>query len=195
MAIYRGPREKIERRFGEAVFGKGKALKKRNYGPGQHGKRRKSRSVYAQQLMEKQKLKYIYGLLEKQFFTLFKNAERCKGLTGEILIQKLEARLDNVVYRLGIAPTRRAARQLVSHRHITVNGSLVTIPSYHTSVDDLISLKDRSKDLASNAPTKSIYDWLDWDKKNLTGRILAVPSRDKIPENVDEQKVVDLYSK
>lgn len=195
MAVYRGPREKLERRFGEAIFGKGKALKKRNYGPGQHGKRRKSRSVYAQQLIEKQKLKYIYGLLEKQFFTLFKDAERCKGMTGEILVQKLEARLDNIVYRLGIAPTRRAARQLVSHRHITVNGNLTTIPSYNTSVDDLISLKERSKEMASNAPTKSIYDWLDWDKKNLTGRILAVPSRDKIPENVDEQKVVDLYSK
>lgn len=195
MAVYRGPREKIERRFGEPIFGKGKALKKRNYAPGQHGKRRRNKSVYAQQLMEKQKVKYIYGLLEKQFFTLFKNAVRCKGITGEILLQMLESRLDNMVYRLGIAPTRRAARQLVLHKHITVNGDVINIPSYSTSVDNIIAVRDKSKSLASNAPSKSIYDWLDWDKKTLTGRVLSIPSRDKIPENINEQKVVDLYSK
>lgn len=195
MALYKGPREKIERRFGEPVFGKGKALKKRNYAPGQHGKRKKNKSFYAKQLLEKQKAKYIYGILEKQFYNLFRKAASSKGMTGEVLLQMLESRLDNVVYRLGLAPTRRAARQLVSHRHITLDGKVVTIPSFATSVYSIIGVKEKSRDIIRNVPTKSNYEWLDWDKQSFTGRVLAIPARDKIPENIDEQKVVDLYSR
>lgn len=195
MALYKGPKEKIERRFGEPVFGKGKSLKKRNYAPGQHGKRKKNKSFYAKQLLEKQKVKCIYGLLEKQFYNLFKKAAGSKGVTGEVLLQMLESRLDNIVYRLGLAPTRRAARQLVSHRHITLDGKVVNIPSCATSVYSIVGVKEKSRDFIKRVPDKSNYDWLDWDKKALTGRVLAIPTRDKIPENIDEQKVVDLYSR
>lgn len=195
MALYKGPKEKIERRFGEPLFGKGKALKKRNYAPGQHGKRKKNKSFYAKQLLEKQKVKYIYGILEKQFYNTFKKAASCKGVTGEVLLQMLESRLDNVVYRLGLAPTRRAARQLVSHRHITLDGKVVTIPSCATPVYSVIGVKEKSRNIIRNVPTKSNYEWLDWDKQTLTGKVLAIPTRDKIPETIDEQKVVDLYSR
>lgn len=195
MAVYLGPREKIERRFGEAIFGLGKAIKKRNFAPGQHGKKRKSRSMYAKQLFEKQKLRFTYGLLEKQFRNTYELASNSKGLTGEVFMQKLECRLDNVVFRLGIAGSRRAARQFVSHRHITVNGKIVNIPSYQLSVNDLISIKEKSKSLVKNISSKSIYEWLDWDRSSMTGRLIAIPTRVQIPESINEQRVVDLYSK
>lgn len=202
MARYTGPKTKIARRFREPIFGPDKALDRRNYGPGQHGpaKRRGGKqSEYAIQLGEKQKAKYTYGILERQFSNLFEKASRMKGITGENLLQLCEARLDNTVYRLGIAPTRRGARQLVSHKHITVNGEIVNIPSYTLKVGDVISVREKSKSLEaiSNSISSShkSYDWLDWNTASLTGKFLSVPSREMIPENIKEQLIVELYSK
>ncbi|XWN34882.1 MAG: 30S ribosomal protein S4 [Roseivirga sp.] len=199
MAVYRGPRAKIERRFNDPIFGQGKALQKKGYPPGQHGRARKKRSEYALQLMEKQKAKYTYGLLERQFANLFQKAVRKKGITGEILLQLLEARLDNTVYRLGIAPTRRAARQLVLHKHITVNDSVVNIASYTLKVGDRIGVREKSKSLAAikeslTAPHKR-YTWLEWDEAQMVGKLMALPVREDIPEKINEQSIVELYSK
>jgi small subunit ribosomal protein S4 len=202
MARYTGPKSKIARRFRDPIFGPDKALDRRNYGPGQHGpsKRRGGKqSEYAIQLGEKQKAKYTYGILERQFANLFEKASRMKGITGENLLQLCEARLDNTVYRLGIAPTRRAARQLVSHRHITVNGELVNIPSYTLRPGELVSVREKSKSLeaitTSLTSVNKKYDWLDWDSATMSGKILNLPTRDLIPENIKEQLIVELYSK
>lgn len=199
MAVYRGPRAKIERRFNDPIFGQGKALQKKNYPPGQHGRMRRKKSEYALQLMEKQKAKYTYGLLERQFANLFHKAVRKKGVTGEILLQLLEARLDNTIYRLGIASTRRAARQLVSHRHITVNDAVVNIPSYTLKPGDLIGVRATSRaiDIIKDniaVPHKG-YTWLEWDPTRMTGKLMALPSREEIPEKINEQSIVELYSK
>ncbi len=200
MARYTGPKTKISRRFGEPIFGASKALQKKAYPPGQHGRgRRKKQSEYAIQLAEKQKAKYTYGVLERQFANVFDKASRKSGITGEILLQLLEARLDNTVFRLGIAPTRRAARQLVSHKHITVNGEVVNVPSYTLKNNDVIGVREKSKSLeaitdslASNARS---YSWLEWDSSNMNGKFLNSPSREEIPENIKEQLIVELYSK
>jgi len=202
MARYTGPKSKISRRFREPIFGPDKALERKNYPPGQHGtsKKRGKQSEYAVQLMEKQKAKYTYGVLERQFANLFDLAHRKPGITGENLLKFLEARLDNTVFRLGIAPTRSAARQLVSHKHITVNGSVLNIPSYHMKAGDVISVRERSKSLevivdsvAIHKPVK--FNWLEWDATTLTGKFLSYPDRDAIPENIKEQLIVELYSK
>jgi len=201
MARYRGPKSKIARRFREPIFGPDKALEKRAYGPGQHGpnKRRPKQSEYSVQLAEKQKAKYTYGILERQFSNMFKKASSKQGITGEILLQLCESRLDNTVYRLGIAPTRRGARQLVSHRHITVNGQLVNIPSYQLRPGDVVGVRERSKSLEaitnSLSSGTSKHDWLDWNTQAMTGSFLAIPTRDQIPENIKEQLIVELYSK
>ena len=201
MARYTGPSSKIARKFGEAIFGYDRALEKKNYGPGQHGnsRRRRSPSEYAIQLKEKQKAKYTYGLLEKQFANLFDKASRKKGNTGENLIKFLEARLDNTVYRLGIATTRRAARQLVSHKHITVNGSTVNIPSYTLRDGDVVGVRERSKSLEtiSNSLQENInqFPWLEWNGSLYEGKFLNLPERDQVPENITEQLIVELYSK
>ena len=201
MARYTGPTSRIARRFGEPIFGPDKALAKKAYGPGQHGnqRRRGKQSEYGVQLMEKQKAKFTYGILEKQFSNLFKEALRRKGVTGENLLQMCEMRLDNVVYRLGIAPTRRAARQLVTHKHITVNGSNVNIPSYALKIDDIISVRERSKSLEaiSNSMATNInqMEWLEFNSETKVGKIVAVPERIQIPENIKEQLIVELYSK
>lgn len=202
MARYRGPKTKIARRFRDPIFGPDKALDRRNYGPGQHGpsKRRGGKqSEYAIQLGEKQKAKYTYGILERQFANLFEKASRMKGITGENLLQLCEARLDNMVYRLGVAPSRRAARQLVSHRHITVNGELVNIPSYTLRPGDVVGVRERSKSLeaitSSLTSNNKKYDWLDWDNSSMSGKILNLPAREMIPENIKEQLIVELYSK
>jgi small subunit ribosomal protein S4 len=202
MARYIGPKSKIARRFREPIFGPDKALEKKNYPPGQHGisKRRGKQSEYAIQLSEKQKVKYIYGILERQFARIFDRASRSRGITGEVLLQLLESRLDNLVYRLGIAPTRSAARQLVSHKHITVNGKVINIPSYTVKVGDVIGVRERSKGLeviTNSVALSNIkkYPWLDFDKSTLTGRMIALPQRDQIPENIKEQLIVELYSK
>lgn len=201
MARYRGPKTKIARRFNEPIFGASKALQKKSYPPGQHGRnRRRKQSEYAIQLGEKQKAKYTYGVLEKQFANLFDKASRKSGITGEILLQLLEARLDNMIFRLGVAPTRRAARQLVLHKHITVNGEIVNIPSFSVRVGDIIAVRERSKSLevvtdslASN--TQNRFPWLEWDGAELSGKVVAMPQRDEIPENINEQLIVELYSK
>lgn len=202
MARYTGPTTKISRRFGEQLFGPDKYLERRNYPPGQHGKlnRRKKISVYGIQLTEKQKAKYTYGVLERQFRKTFDKATRKEGVTGEILLQLLEARLDNIVYRLGIAPTRRGARQLVSHKHILVNGKVLNIPSYEVKVGDIISVRERSKSLL--VITESVergragqYSWLEWDAKLMSGKMLNIPAREDIPEKINEQLIVELYSK
>jgi len=201
MARYRGPKSKIARKFREAIFGPDKALDRRNYPPGQHGpnKRRGKQSEYAIQLAEKQKAKYTYGILERQFSNLFEKASRMKGITGENLLVLCELRLDNVVYRLGIAPSRRAARQLVSHKHISVNGSVVNIPSYTLRAGDVVSVREKSKSLeaisSSVASTRSNHDWLAWSSSDLTGTVVNVPNREMIPENIKEQLIVELYSK
>ena len=202
MARYRGPKTKIARRFSEAIFGPDKALEKRNYPPGQHGPNKRrggKKSEYAIQLAEKQKAKYTYGILEKQFSNLFEKASRLKGITGENLLILCESRLDNTVYRLGISPTRRGARQLVSHRHITVNGEVVNIPSYTLKVGDVVGVREKSKSLENittslNSNTKK-YDWLDWNSSDFSGRFIITPSREMIPENIKEQLIVELYSK
>ena len=200
MARYTGPKTKISRKFGEPIFGSSKALQKKNYPPGQHGRgRRRKQSEYAIQLVEKQKAKYTYGLLEKQFANLFEKASRKSGITGEILLQMLESRLDNTVYRLGIAPTRRAARQLVSHNHITVNGGIVNIPSYALKENDLIGVREKSKSLEaitdSLASNSKKFSWLEWDSSTMMGKFLNAPAREEIPENITEQLIVELYSK
>ncbi len=201
MARYTGPKAKIARKFGEPIEGHSKVLAKKNYPPGQHGRgRRKKQSEYAIQLAEKQKAKYIYGVLERQFAKMFGIASRKSGITGENLLQLLEARLDNTVYRMGISPTRRGARQLVSHKHILVNGDVVNIPSYTLKPGDVVSVRERSKSL--EAITSSLagrgankYPWLEWDGASLTGKFVSVPGRDDIPENIKEQLIVELYSK
>ncbi|MEC7476709.1 MAG: 30S ribosomal protein S4 [Bacteroidota bacterium] len=201
MARYRGPKSKITRRFKEAIFGPDKALERRPYGPGQHGntRRRKKESEYSIQLAEKQKAKYTYGILEKQFSNMFKAANAKSGITGEILLQLCERRLDNIVYRLGIAPTRRGARQLVSHRHITVNGSVVNIPSYRLREGDVVGVREKSKSLevvtASLSNNNQKHDWLSWDTQAMSGTMINIPSRDQIPENIKESLIVELYSK
>jgi small subunit ribosomal protein S4 len=201
MARYRGPRAKISRKFGEPIFGPSKALQKKNYPPGHHGRsRRRKQSEYAIQLQEKQKAKYLYGVLERQFAKMFDKASRKSGITGEILLQLLESRLDNVVFRMGIAPTRRAARQLVLHKHIVVNGDVVNVPSYTVSVGDLVGVREKSKSLSAIADSlagrgSKKYPWLEWDGSQMTGKFVNLPQRDEIPENIQEQLIVELYSK
>ena len=201
MARYIGPKSRIARRFGEPIFGPDKVLNKRNYAPGQHGvNRRKKNSEYGTQLAEKQKAKYTYGVLERQFRLLFQQAQRSKGITGEILLQLLESRLDNIVYRLGIAPTRAAARQMVSHRHITVDGKVVNIPSYSVRPGQVVAVREKSKSLEVIASSLSgfnhtKYPWLEWNEAELTGKYLNIPPREEIPENIKEQLIVELYSK
>ena len=201
MARYTGPKSKISRKYGEPIFGDTKALEKKPHPPGQHGRgRRRKKSEYAIQLAEKQKAKYLYGILERQFRNMFDKASRKDGVTGENLLQLLEARLDNVVYRLGIAPTRRSARQLVTHRHITVNGNLVNIPSYTLKEGDMIAVREKSKSLtaiSSSVANKNAnkYKWLEWDDKSLLGKLVTYPDRESIPENINEQLIVELYSK
>ena len=201
MARYIGPKSRIARRFGEAIFGPDKVLDKRNYAPGQHGvNRRKKMSEYGTQLAEKQKAKYTYGVLERQFRLLFAKASRIKGITGEILLQLLESRLDNIVYRLGIAPTRAAARQLVSHRHITVDGKVVNIPSYEVKPGQVVAVREKAKSLEVIAVSldgfnHSKYSWLEWNEAEKAGKYLNIPQREDIPENIKEQLIVELYSK
>ena len=201
MARYTGPKTKIARKFGEAIFGEDKAFEKRNYPPGQHGlaKKRGKKSEYAVQLMEKQKAKYTYGILEKQFRNLFKKASAASGVTGEILLQLCEARLDNVVYRMGIAPSRRAARQIVVHRHITVNGELVNVPSYHLKAGDKVAVREKSKSIEaidrSLASASQVYEWITWNNDTKEGTFVSVPKRLQIPENIKEQLIVELYNK
>lgn len=201
MARYTGPKTKIARKFGEAIFGEDRSFEKRNYPPGQHGlaKKRGKKSEYAVQLMEKQKAKYTYGILERQFRNLFEKSTRAKGVTGEVLLQLCESRLDNVVYRMGISASRSGARQLVSHRHITVNGGVVSIPSYHVKPGDVISVREKSKSLqvieSALATNKTVYDWLTFNNDTLQGNFVSVPERIQIPENIKEQLIVELYSK
>ncbi len=200
MARYTGPKTKISRKFGEPIFGASKALQKKNYPPGQHGRgRRRKQSEYAIQLAEKQKAKYTYGVLERQFANIFEKASRKSGITGEILLQLLEARLDNTVFRLGIAPTRRGARQLVTHKHITVNGEIVNIPSYTLKNNDVIGVREKSKSLEaisdSLATNSRNFSWLEWNQSELLGKFLNPPTREDIPENIKEQLIVELYSK
>jgi len=201
MARYTGPKVRISRRFNEPVLGENKALAKKNYPPGQHGKgKKRKQSEYATQLAEKQKAKYIYGVLERQFANTFDKATRKKGVTGEVLLQMLEARLDNTVYRLGVAPTRRAARQLVSHKHILVNGEVVNIPSFALKPGDLVEVREKSKSLEAITNSLSIqsakkYNWLEWDGNEMTGKFINLPPREDIPENINEQLIVELYSK
>jgi small subunit ribosomal protein S4 len=201
MARYRGPKSGIGRKFHVPIFGPDKALEKLNYPPGQHGpnRRRGKKSEYAEQLAEKQKAKYTYGILEKQFENLFDKASRKKGITGENLLRFCESRLDNTVFRMGISPTRSGARQLVSHRHITVNGGLVNIPSYQLSEGDVVEVRERSKSLeaisASLAKDSTTFEWLEFDKTTLKGKFIKAPEREQIPENIREQLIVELYSK
>ena len=201
MARYTGPKTKIARRFNEPIFGADKSLDKKNYPPGQHGssRRRSKQSEYAVQLLEKQKAKYTYGILEKQFRNLYKKASSKTGVTGEILLQLCERRLDNAVYRMGISPTRSGARQLVSHRHITVNGGIVNIPSYSLRPGDVIEVREKSKALEaikdSVKANSSSYEWLEFSSDSMKGTFVAVPERSQIPENIKEQLIVELYSK
>lgn len=201
MARYTGPKTKIARKFGQAIFGDDKAFEKRNYPPGQHGanRRRGKKSEYAIQLMEKQKAKYTYGVLEKQFRNMFKKATAAQGITGEVLLQLCESRLDNVVFRMGIAPTRSGARQLVSHRHITVNGEKVNIPSYQLKAGDVVGVREKSKSLEaiqnSLANSSNVYEWITWNNSTMEGTYVAVPARIQIPEQINEQFIVELYSK
>ncbi|MCU0434132.1 MAG: 30S ribosomal protein S4 [Bacteroidia bacterium] len=200
MARYIGPKTKIARRFREPIFGPDRVLEKKNYGPGQHGQtaKRAKKSEYAVQLAEKQKVKYTYGILERQFSLIFERASRSKGITGEVLLQLIEARLDNVVYRLGIAPTRAGARQLVSHRHITVNGELVNIPSYTLKPGDVVAVREKSKALESinnSVGAGSNFPWLEFNSSTMEGKFVSFPERTQIPENIKEQLIVELYSK
>ena len=201
MARYNGPKSKIARRFREPIFGPDKALERRNYPPGQHGnaRRRGKESEYSVQLKEKQKAKYTYGILEKQFSNLFKKASAMKGITGQNLLQLCERRLDNTVYRLGLSNTRSGARQLVGHRHITVNGQIVNIASFSVREGDVISVREKSKSLevitASLSSNSDKFDWLDWNSATMEGKVLAIPEREQIPENIKEQLIVELYSK
>ncbi len=201
MARYRGPKSKIARKFNDPIFGPSNAVQKKPYGPGQHGRgRRKKQSEYAIQLNEKQKAKYTYGVLERQFANLFHKASHKSGITGEVLLQLLESRLDNVVFRLGISPSRRGARQLVLHKHILVNGDVVNIPSFTLKTGDIVSVREKSKSLevvvnslAGNRAQK--YPWLEWDKSEMAGKMINLPEREEIPENIQEQLIVELYSK
>ena len=200
MARYRGPKAKVARRFNDAIFGPSRSLQRKAYPPGEHGRnRRKKQSEYAIQLAAKQKAKYTYGVLERQFRNLFKKASRKSGITGEILLQMLECRLDNTVYRLGIAPTRRGARQLVSHKHISINGEVVNISSCEIKVGDVVSVREKSKSL--EAITNSIkrpnkkFSWFEWNSSTLSGKLVSIPMRDEIPENIEDQLIVELYSK
>lgn len=201
MARYTGPKTKIARKFGEPIFGPDKVLAKKNYPPGQHGlNRRRKTSEYGLQLKEKQKAKYTYGVLERQFRNLFEKAARKKGITGEVLLQMLECRLDNVVYRLGLAPTRPAARQLVLHKHITVNGKVVNIPSYNVLPGDVIAVREKAKSLEVIADSlagfnHSKYPWIEWDESIKGGKLLHIPAREDIPEQINVQLIVELYSK
>ena len=200
MARYTGPSTKIARKFGEPIFGADRAFEKRNYPPGQHGlaSKRKKKSEYGTQLKEKQKVKYTYGLLEKQFRNLYEKASRMKGQKGENLIILLESRLDNLVYRMGIAPTRAAARQLVSHAHITLNGVVCNIPSALVKPGDVVAVRERSKSLeviTNSVASASKYSWIEFDAKSLTGKYINTPVRTEIPENINEQLIVELYSK
>ena len=201
MARYTGPKSKIARKFGEPIFGSDKSYEKRNYPPGQHGnnKRRGKKSEYAIQLMEKQKAKYTYGILEKQFRIIFNRASRSKGVTGEVLLQLCESRLDNIVYRLGISPSRSGARQLVSHGHIILNDKIVNIPSCHVKPGDKVGVREKSKSINSIQESvhnnSSVYEWLTWDKNSLMGTFVSIPERIQIPENIKEQLIVELYSK
>ena len=201
MARYTGPKSKIARKFGEPIFGEDKVLARRTNPPGQHGaNRRRKLSEYGTQLREKQKAKYTYGVLERQFRNLFDKASRSKGVTGEVLLQLLEARLDNVVYRLGIAKTRAAARQLVLHRHITVNGNVVNIPSYSVTPGEVVAVREKSKSLEVVQDSlagfnHSKYPWIEWDETVKGGKMINMPQREDIPENIKEQLIVELYSK
>jgi small subunit ribosomal protein S4 len=201
MARYTGPKTKIARKFRDPIYGPDKSYDKKNYPPGHHGnsKRRRKQSEYGIQLQEKQKAKYTYGILERQFRNLFERASRKKGITGEILLQLIEARLDNVVFRLGIAPSRPAARQLVNHGHITVNGNFVSIPSYSIKPGDIIGVREKSKSLEaitnSLAARGANYSWLEWEETQMQGKFLNYPDREEIPENIKEQLIVELYSK
>jgi len=201
MARYIGPKSRIARKFKEAIYGPDRSFEKKNYPPGQHGqsKRRRKTSEYGVQLNEKQKAKYTYGILEKQFKNTFLKASSKSGVTGVILLQLIESRLDNVVFRLGIAPTRDAARQLVGHRHITVNGKVVNVPSYEVNKGDVISVRERSKSLEvivnSLAGRAHRFSWLEWDEATMSGKFLNYPEREEIPENIKEQLIVELYSK
>jgi len=201
MARYTGPKTKIARKFGEAIFGDDKSFEKRNYPPGQHGnnRRRGKKSEYAIQLAEKQKAKYTYGILERQFRNMFKKATASRGITGEVLLQLCESRLDNVVFRMGIAPSRSAARQLVSHRHILVNGEKVNIPSYQLKPGDTVGVREKSKSLEtienSLANADHVYEWITWDNAIKRGTFVSKPERLQIPEKINEQFIVELYSK
>jgi small subunit ribosomal protein S4 len=201
MARYTGPKTKIARKFGQAIFGDDKAFEKRNYPPGQHGnnRRRGKKSEYAIQLMEKQKAKYTYGILERQFRNMFKRATSAQGITGEVLLQLCESRLDNVVFRMGISPTRSGARQLVSHRHITVNGEKVNVPSYQLKAGDVVGVREKSKSLEaiqnSLANSSNVYEWITWNNDTMQGTYVSVPARIQIPEQINEQFIVELYSK
>jgi len=202
MARYIGPKSKIARKFGEPIYGPDKHLERKNFPPGQHGinKKRKKTSEYGMQLQEKQKAKYTYGILERQFRNTFKKASRSKGVTGEVLLQMLEARLDNVVYRFGLAPTRAGARQLVSHRHITVNGEVINVPSYQLKAGDIVGVRERSKSLESivNSLSSRRYSklsWMEWDDAQMAGKFMNMPDRADIPEDIKEQLIIELYSK
>ena len=201
MARYIGPKTKIARKFGDPIYGADKVLEKRNTPPGQHGqnRKRKKQSEYGMQLQEKQKAKYTYGILEKQFRNVFEKASRRKGITGENLLMLIESRLDNTVFRLGIAPTRAAARQLVSHRHITVNGKITNIPSFMLVPGDVVAVREKSKNLEvisdSLASNNKSFSWLEWNSEKVEGKFLNYPSREEIPENIKENLIVELYSK
>lgn len=200
MARYIGPKSKIARKFGDPIYGPDKFLDKKNFPPGMHGamKKRRKQSEYGIQLQEKQKAKYTYGILERQFRNVFDHASRKKGITGENLLKLIEARLDNVVFRFGIAPTRAAARQLVSHRHITVNGEIVNIPSYSVKEGDIVGVREKSKSLVAisdSLSNRKTFSWLEWDEEKLQGKFLNYPPREEIPENIKEQLIVELYSK
>ena len=201
MARYTGPKTKIARKFGEAIFGEDKSFDKRSYPPGQHGnnRRRGKKSEYAIQLQEKQKAKYTYGILERQFRNLYDKANRATGITGEVLLQLCESRLDNVVYRKGISPSRRGARQLVGHRHVVVNGNIVNIPSYQVKPGDVVGVREKSKSLEAITNSldnaRHVYEWISWNSDKQEGTYVAIPQRVQIPENINEQFIVELYSK
>ncbi|MGX1023861.1 30S ribosomal protein S4 [Flavobacterium sp. CS20] len=201
MARYTGPKTKIARKFGEPIFGDDKSFEKKKYPPGQHGnnRRRGKKSEYAIQLMEKQKAKYTYGILERQFRNMFEKANSAKGITGEVLLQMCERRLDNVVYRFGLSPSRSGARQLVSHKHITVNGEIVNIPSYQLKINDIVGVREKSKSLSvieeSLSNSSAVYEWLSWNSEKKEGTFVSVPEKTQIPENINEQFIVELYSK
>ncbi len=202
MARYRGPKSRIARKFGEPIFGPDKVFEHKNYPPGMHGlsAKRRKKSEYGEQLKEKQKAKYTYGILEKQFRGLFKRASASKGVTGEVLLQLLESRLDNVIFRMGVAKTRAAARQFVSHKHITVNGKVVNIPSYSVKPGDIVGVREKSKSLEEitdslHSRRSTNYEWLEWDGDVMSGKFLNRPEREEIPENIKEQLIVELYSK